>query len=977
MSLKEDSLGAIYNRAPRYLVRNYRGDIFSVPNNYVEHSNGTLGDGTWYKQDNWTLVAGRGWKSNNSLFTSFMFERDRDRFEITNTGVPTDADGRNYFWTKDKTDKDDHIKIKTDSIPGYERLSLDNGSISNPYLIAERGSSQYDIGFPLFKIKSENDFIKEHLKYLRDKYGVSCVNGNQRNSDVCILACDKSLDQMKNIDPGFIDDCKRGKIQNCLDNDNYKNSNNLTFCKDAISDGGQTFSNVLANYIGDYCAKTAGIEKGINAPAICKTWWTAYDDGSTVDDQTPEGKFMSDIMKTKYYYEYCKDQMGSDQFCMNALNSSDDIVQNNIQKAASEYYQKTCVGDNIKNNKICTDAASSSNDNIRNQILAMRDTWCTADSSRQNETICYPRLDNTICTSTGDILKTSTMNIVPLYRSRENSYKGTNGATFLYYDGKQTIADTDKAFKSNPIFLNYFNNITFTSTSGVKPPIGANSAIKDNYWAIRIMAYLQIPTALGAGGYKFQMLADNSATLYLNNISLLTSNNTNETMNYSINLDPSRVYFLRVDFKEYTGSASLTIKYQKDGTTTWTDVPTTWFKPYMPLKSVRDTYLKASTDYCKAPISSTNTTPRYQSVDICKNFISKESSLNNDIIGFCNTGNNWLDNTWCEDLTKSRNLNPSLLKSVIENNINKMASLAITSSGKSNPKVISYFKDKYLLDLNTLGITGSDMIDRINKDILNNANISYVEISDPDKTTEFSKMLYTTYASYLPIKSSEIRLKEINCLTDNRFVSRLERHVLSTPITVGTTVVLPSSGNTTANFYNNWWIKILSATQGKDQIRKVTAYNSTTRALTLDKTLSPIPTGTVTIGLYPIDPAYEYCKAYSEDNVNFVRFIAPSNAYCATGDNIATDYCQNYYNTIESKIVTNYGCSDSQLGIKDTFINKETFQNNSTDDDNIALYVLLFIIVLIGMFFGARWFSKRNERSKLNFKVSPIVLQKK
>ena len=157
MSLKTDTLGDIYDRAPQYVVRNYSGRIFSVPNNYVDNSNDIkLSGGNWYRQDDWTLVAGRGWKSNNDLFTKWMKELDKDRLIEIGTGVPTNADGTNYFWDRKQKDKDDYTKIKTDGIPGYERISKEDGSEQNPYLIAERGTGQYDIGFPLFKKKSEN-----------------------------------------------------------------------------------------------------------------------------------------------------------------------------------------------------------------------------------------------------------------------------------------------------------------------------------------------------------------------------------------------------------------------------------------------------------------------------------------------------------------------------------------------------------------------------------------------------------------------------------------------------------------------------------------------------------------------------------------------------------------------------------------------------------------------------------------------------
>ena len=63
------------------------------------------------------------------------------------------------------------------------------------------------------------------------------------------------------------------------------------------------------------------------------------------------------------------------------------------------------------------------------------------------------------------------------------------------------------------------------------------------------------------------------------------------------------------------------------------------------------------------------------------------------------------------------------------------------------------------------------------------------------------------------------------------------------------TITLPGSANATNNYYNNWWIKITSGTQN-NQVRKITAYNGTTKVATLSTNLGGSPSANDNINLY-------------------------------------------------------------------------------------------------------------------------------
>ena len=62
-------------------------------------------------------------------------------------------------------------------------------------------------------------------------------------------------------------------------------------------------------------------------------------------------------------------------------------------------------------------------------------------------------------------------------------------------------------------------------------------------------------------------------------------------------------------------------------------------------------------------------------------------------------------------------------------------------------------------------------------------------------------------------------------------------------------ITLPSNSNNNSNYYNNWYIKILSG-NGINQIRQIQSYNSINKQLTLKTTLEIIPSSNDSIILY-------------------------------------------------------------------------------------------------------------------------------
>lgn len=91
------------------------------------------------------------------------------------------------------------------------------------------------------------------------------------------------------------------------------------------------------------------------------------------------------------------------------------------------------------------------------------------------------------------------------------------------------------------------------------------------------------------------------------------------------------------------------------------------------------------------------------------------------------------------------------------------------------------------------------------------------------------------------------------------------------------------------------------------------------------------------------------CIEYANKPENYNKFIQSNNTYCSTGDNIASDYCQNYYKNVEdnlSKQIVNTG-----------FCNKtSSFENNDNSTEENNLYMILMIIfLLLTIICGAGW----------------------
>ena len=172
------------------------------------------------------------------------------------------------------------------------------------------------------------------------------------------------------------------------------------------------------------------------------------------------------------------------------------------------------------------------------------------------------------------------------------------------------------------------------------------------------------------------------------------------------------------------------------------------------------------------------------------------------------------------------------------NDINKLTS--ITAGIVSADKVLIVDSNKDLTGLRNLSITG-DLIVAGSVTTINSTQITI-----QDNILQLNSGPNGSYDSGLIIQ----RYQTNNDSNIGDIINETAKeNYIASSVTINT-IVLPSSANSNDNYYNNWWIKIVSATTGSNQVRQILSYNGSTKTITLTNNFTTLPTGTITINLY-------------------------------------------------------------------------------------------------------------------------------
>jgi hypothetical protein len=166
----------LYPKAPNFVVRNYRGDVWKFPDNYYNSGNpsdpvgGTWRTGSEDPTD--VMVNGKSWDYNNSLFTSWMKDVNTTSFNVGNTSINVNNnDDANFRWGRRKNNgMAQYDRIIDCTITGYNPKSHRPGlwdpiagTKPEPYIIAwYSGSGNKCPCYPLFQKKSQHEFSVDH-----------------------------------------------------------------------------------------------------------------------------------------------------------------------------------------------------------------------------------------------------------------------------------------------------------------------------------------------------------------------------------------------------------------------------------------------------------------------------------------------------------------------------------------------------------------------------------------------------------------------------------------------------------------------------------------------------------------------------------------------------------------------------------------------------------------------------------------------
>ena len=187
--------------------------------------------------------------------------------------------------------------------------------------------------------------------------------------------------------------------------------------------------------------------------------------------------------------------------------------------------------------------------------------------------------------------------------------------------------------------------------------------------------------------------------------------------------------------------------------------------------------------------------------------------------------------------TNSLTLNGTLINSTASE-INTLSSVIAGTVSASKALIVDSNKD--LTGLRNLTISGDLTISGTT------TTINSTQINIKDNILQLNSGPTGSYDSGLIIQ----RYQTSNDTNIGDIVNETAKENYTASSVTINTIVLPTGANSNNNYYNNWWIKIQSATTGTNQIRQVSSYNGSTKTITLSSNFTTLPTGTISVNLY-------------------------------------------------------------------------------------------------------------------------------
>jgi hypothetical protein len=973
-STSETNFGTFYNNCPSVIIRDERGEIYSFPSNYYNNGQG----GTMRTESNSYSYANSrrygNFRNGEPWSLTRMLSKGTYRDNAGGTVSNVDADNAN--------DEDGVTKLNNEStynlLPGYEKKS--GGSYKNKntygYISAEVSGAYNDIIFSVYTKKDEltffNDFIAlggtTKTKFLTMAANDAEDRNRRYNKQYVVNACNDaetpSAGKAKCIQ-GTVNLCNYDPNKYLWMGDVSKNiNNNGSVCKDVISSLDDTLFNNCSG-------------KSVIDNIFCK------------DIRQNSGSLN---LKNRL-------NVALKDHCSGTGNDINTLLCSDVKTACSA--PKAALNDTTVSNYQCQTLVNSLSDINKIAMLESTMNIFTATTA--------PKLEGTEKTTLSTYFNGTTKAVQSALCSKAANASDASCKAFLSENYKTLLNNTSSGVtETKPVLTMYFNdenptnpsklfavplnmvgldslNISWSSITGVT-----------TRWYAKLYTYITPSTI---NDYLFTLNAINDARLYINNTLIIDTwektPNIEHTASTYLSLNPANgPYLLTVEFR-YTGgipnntTPKVIVKYKLrtenqqsshpsydfivlptnapvTGTVTSTNVLHTsmtagrlYMSKFHPYEIIENARRQQSLSYCQA-------NNRFASDTNCLSDINNRYALSQNtkddpyrtmINDYCRTNNRFVtDTTFCNNDTYSsyilntNNPNSDLNSSLgtycgqIVNNLYPAGTTTNFCRVKDNQNTTN--------QLSTTNPKPRTMNDTYAATIRNNrlyamrvAIDTSLSLTGTGKGTVTQDVLDYITTDYPDIQ----RAFGISTYANDRLIPHM-LYAYCESLT-GSTITTSTSGNTTTK-------TLITSSNLCNAI-----YNTYKTDLNIIASLQRIEDNVYGIqnnafmGVSDNASLNTKYKLERDSPEKFARYLPYAVNYCAKDNNIVSEECKTYYNTIEGNINAGFAKQYNQ-GSVSGFTNKEEFCNNNEyidtcnnndtcNNSNSLILFLLFLFVII------------------------------
>jgi len=978
-STVETNFMTFYNSCPTVLIRYDDGTFYVFPFSHTAGSAIT-------QEARYTFATGRFFSNiclsdscNQSATKLYAFNVNNYTSTSTYfTGTQNDNSGN---IPGDKT-----VTLNNQgALTGYTKLSSGtyaNKNTSNYIIIDRPNFNNYH--FSVYTKKGEVDFLNDFLGLgtdTRNKFlTMASVNASYGNQRFGVAAASHACSQ-SNLPQTALANCNAGAVQWCRDDgtrlwgstastlitDNNTNSN---ICRPHVTSG------ALDDYIYDNCQGKSVIDG-----AFCKN--IRQTNGST-------------SLKTRL-----NQRLG--EHCRGLGNDINDPLCNDVKTACSA--EKAALNDITVPNYKCQTLVNSLNDinkiaMLESTMNIFNNTTGTTLSPTEKSTLSTAfngdnsAVQSALCSKAANASEAScqtflSQNYKTLLNNTSSGVTDTKPVLIMYFNDEATSNPSKLFAVPNGMVGHNSLNVTFTKTTSMT-----------TRWYAKLYTYITPSTI---NDYLFTLNVDDDARLYINNTLIVDawgmSVGTIRQADAYINLNPANgPYLLYVEFRDTGGTSRVAVQYKLKtenqqtpfpsydfivlpanapvtGTVTGTSVLHSsmtagrlYMSKFHPYEIIENARRQQSLSYCQA--NNASGVPRFASDSNCLSDINnryaigdntKDIPYRNMINEYCITNNRFAtDTTFCNNNTYSSyilntsNPNPDL-NIALGNYCYNISNNLYTKDANQNDVKTNFCRvvdnqntnNEKNKSARTMNLSYETTIRNNRLAAMRVAIDTSLSLTGAGKGTVTQDVIDYITTDYPNIQS----VFGINQYANNRLIPHMLYAYCES--LSGSTIATTGSGSTAT--------KTLTTTSNLCNA----IYNTYKTDLNIIASLQRIEDNIYGIqnnAFMGVSSNTELNNKYKRERDSpekFARYLPYAVNYCAKDNNIVSEECKTYYNTIEGNINAGFAKQYNQ-GSVSGFANKEEFCNNNeyndTCDNNdtcnnsnsfILFLLFLFVIILV------------------------------